>query len=144
MHRRWPDRKAWSCHGFREVDPAPLIVRLDDRIDDLLALGAIVEGTLLRPVFEDFVDEKAHEVAVVELGPRRVERGARRQRSAGDLDRLELDAVGGCELQRFRDPELFDEPCDRRTLAAINTDFDTGIVADGDVTGLQDALRPAG
>jgi hypothetical protein len=51
-------------------------VCLDDGVDKFLTLGAIVEGALRRPVLEDFVDEEADKVAIIEFGPRRVERGA--------------------------------------------------------------------
>ncbi len=65
-------------------------MRLYDRIDDLLALGAVEEGAFLRPIFEDFIDEEADQIAIVELRPGCVQRGARRQRFLTDLDRLEL------------------------------------------------------
>src|SRR5689334_16463030 len=117
-------------------------MRRDDRIDDLLALGAVMEGAFLRPVLEDLIDEMAHEVAVIELGPGRLERGARREQRSIELDRFELDRLGARGFQRLRDAELADEARDRGTLRAIDADLDARIIADGDEARLQEALRP--
>src|SRR5258708_11305498 len=90
-HRLPPRRRSDSRQIPRNLHPAALEMRLDDRVDDLLALGAVEEGAFRRGAIEDFGDKVADEVLIVELPPRRVYRRAARKAVGGDRDLSQLE-----------------------------------------------------
>src|SRR5262249_18331244 len=141
---RWPPRaRLGSQRRPRDLHPAALEMRLDDRVDDLLALRAVEERTVRRLQIQDLADEMADEIAVVELAPRGGDGGAGGKAVGRQLPLAEFDRIGRGEMQGLGMAELGHQARDRGTLRAIDPDLDAGIVADGDVARLQEPVRAA-
>src|SRR5258708_35583480 len=96
-HRLPPRRRSDSRRIPRNLHPAALEMRLDARVDDLLALGAVEEGAFRRGAIEDFGDKVADEVLMVELPPRRGPRRPAREAGGGGHDLSNLARVRGGE-----------------------------------------------
>src|SRR5712692_9527992 len=131
--RGTPGSRAFAACRQGEINPASLVKRQLDRVDDFLDPRAVLEVALIAvATVEDLVDEVTHEIGVKQRAPRLAGMTARRVEALRDLDLVEFDRVRPGYLDGLGHAMLLDQTADDGATFAVQARFDAGVVADRD------------
>src|SRR6266851_5296682 len=131
--RGTPGSRAFAACRQGEINPASLVKRQLDRVDDFLDPRAILEVALIAlATLDDLVDEVAHEVGVKQRAPRFAGVTTWRVEALWDFDLVEFDRVRPGELDRLGHAVLLDQPADDGAALAVQACFDARVVANRD------------